>query len=52
MGMSEKQAAFSLLILPVLVSAINFVMPYIYNLIGLLETYDFPQQRIYVSIAR
>ncbi|XP_032900207.1 transmembrane channel-like protein 6 isoform X2 [Amblyraja radiata] len=51
-GMSEKQAAFSLLILPVLVSAINFVMPYIYNLIGLLETYDFPQQRIYVSIAR
>ncbi|XP_078258009.1 transmembrane channel-like protein 6b isoform X2 [Rhinoraja longicauda] len=51
-GISEKEAELSLLTLPVLVSAINFVMPYIYNLIGLLERYDFPQQRIYVSITR
>ncbi|XP_069786144.1 transmembrane channel-like protein 6 [Narcine bancroftii] len=51
-GMSEKQAERSLLTLPVLVSAINFIMPYIYNLFGLLEKYDFPQQRIYVSITR
>ncbi|XP_051889028.1 transmembrane channel-like protein 6 isoform X1 [Pristis pectinata] len=50
--MSEKEAEGSLLGIPILVSAINFVMPYIYNLIGLLEKYDFPQQRIYVSITR
>ncbi|XP_067860148.1 transmembrane channel-like protein 6 [Heptranchias perlo] len=51
-GMSEKQVESSLLTLPVLVSFINLVMPYIYNLIGLLEKYDFPQQQIYVAITR
>ncbi|XP_038632847.1 transmembrane channel-like protein 6 isoform X1 [Scyliorhinus canicula] len=48
----EKLVESSLLTLPMLVSLINLVMPYIYNLIGLLENYDFPQQQIYVSIAR
>ncbi|XP_067914402.1 transmembrane channel-like protein 6 [Heterodontus francisci] len=48
----EKQVESSLLTLPVLVSVINLVMPYIYNLIGLLEKYDFPQQQIYVAITR
>ncbi|XP_059804448.1 transmembrane channel-like protein 6 isoform X1 [Hypanus sabinus] len=51
-GISAKKAERGLLVIPILVSAINFVMPYIYNLIGLLEKYDFPQQRIYVSITR
>uniref|UniRef100_UPI00398F1E18 transmembrane channel-like protein 6 isoform X3 n=1 Tax=Pristiophorus japonicus TaxID=55135 RepID=UPI00398F1E18 len=51
-GMSEKQVESNLLTLAVLVSLINLVMPYIYNLIGLLEKYDFPQQQIYVSITR
>ncbi|XP_078427237.1 transmembrane channel-like protein 6b [Cetorhinus maximus] len=50
--MFEKQVEYSLLTLPMVVSVINLVMPYIYNLIGLLEKYDFPQQQIYVSITR
>ncbi|XP_078081763.1 transmembrane channel-like protein 6b [Mustelus asterias] len=48
----KKLMESSLLTLPMLVSFINLVMPYIYNLIGLLEYYDFPQQQIYVSIVR
>ncbi|XP_062930590.1 transmembrane channel-like protein 6 isoform X2 [Mobula hypostoma] len=51
-GMPKEKAERGLLVIPILVSAINFVMPYVYNLIGLLEKYDFPQQRIYVSITR
>ncbi|XP_059509663.1 transmembrane channel-like protein 6 [Stegostoma tigrinum] len=51
-GIPEKQVESRLLTLPLIVSLINLVMPYVYNLIGLLEKYDFPQQQIYVSITR
>ncbi|XP_043570799.1 transmembrane channel-like protein 6 isoform X2 [Chiloscyllium plagiosum] len=51
-GIPEKLVESRLLTLPLIVSVINLVMPYIYNLIGLLEKYDFPQQQIYVSITR
>lgn len=42
----------STLLLPVVVSLINLIVPLLYSLIGKMETYSNPRAKIYISIAR
>ncbi|XP_056309486.1 transmembrane channel-like protein 5 [Danio aesculapii] len=42
----------STLLLPVVVSLINLIVPLLYSLIGKMETYSNPRAKIYISITR
>uniref|UniRef100_A0A4W3JUV6 Transmembrane channel-like protein n=1 Tax=Callorhinchus milii TaxID=7868 RepID=A0A4W3JUV6_CALMI len=49
---SKQELDSSLLALPIVVSFINLVLPYFYNLIGSVEKYELPQLQVYVAITR
>eukprot|EP00062_Callorhinchus_milii_P004619 gi/632943174/ref/XP_007886811.1/ PREDICTED: transmembrane channel-like protein 6 isoform X2 [Callorhinchus milii] len=51
-GKSKQELDSSLLALPIVVSFINLVLPYFYNLIGSVEKYELPQLQVYVAITR
>uniref|UniRef100_A0A8C8S992 Transmembrane channel-like protein n=1 Tax=Pelusios castaneus TaxID=367368 RepID=A0A8C8S992_9SAUR len=51
-GSSETQQETLLLALPVVVSLMNLVMPYLYNLLAAWEKQDSPVLEVYVAICR
>ncbi|NXH15449.1 TMC6 protein, partial [Bucco capensis] len=49
-GMRQQEAI--LLVLPLMVSLLNTLMPYMYNLLAMWEKQDSPVARVYVAICR
>lgn len=49
---NDLVAEASTLLLPVVVSLINLIVPLLYSLIGKMETYSNPRAKIYISITR
>lgn len=49
---SDLGAEASTLLLPVVVSLINLIVPLLYSLISKIESYSNPHAKIYISIVR
>ncbi|XP_043924122.1 transmembrane channel-like protein 6 isoform X2 [Protopterus annectens] len=48
----QVQSEAKLLILPLMVSVINLVLPYLYNLLEIAERQDSPALQVYIAISR
>ncbi|XP_078609735.1 transmembrane channel-like protein 5 isoform X2 [Branchiostoma floridae x Branchiostoma japonicum] len=44
--------ALSLLVMPLCISAINFLLPFAFSILGSLEKYKYPRHELYISIFR
>lgn len=51
-GSSEWQQEVILLVLPLMVSLLNALMPHLYNLLAMWEKQDSPVAEVYVAICR
>ncbi|XP_074016049.1 transmembrane channel-like protein 6 [Numenius arquata] len=52
LGSGERQQEATLLVLPLVVSLLNAVMPHLYNLLAMWEKQDSPVTEVYVAICR
>ncbi|XP_069839859.1 transmembrane channel-like protein 5 isoform X2 [Dendropsophus ebraccatus] len=51
-GLSELTKQAATLLVPVVVSLINLIMPLVYSMFGLVEKFKYPQHQVYVVIIR
>ncbi|XP_056392106.1 transmembrane channel-like protein 5 isoform X2 [Hyla sarda] len=51
-GLSELTKEAATLLVPVVVSIINLLMPLVYSMFGLVEKFKYPQHQVYVVIIR
>lgn len=51
-GSSERQQEAILLVLPLVVSLLNTLMPHLYNVLAMWEKQDSPVAVVYVAICR